>query len=58
MLDFAYLGNQDIGPGTGNLQSLVTFGFNETSQSNYCFELEPKLSVKRVGIFTMLKQLT
>lgn len=58
MLDFAYLCNQDIVPGPGNLQSLVTFGLSETTQSNYCFELEPKLSLKTIGIFAMLKQLT
>lgn len=49
MLDFAYL-DQAVVPGTGNLQSLVTFGLNKTTQSNYYFELEPKLRVKQLGI--------
>lgn len=57
MLDFAYLDNQDIVPGIGNLQSLVTFGLNKTTQSNYRFKLEPKLNVKTIGNFTMLNQL-
>lgn len=58
MLDFGYLSYQDIVPGTGNLQSLVTLGLNETTLSSYCFDLEHKLSVKTIGIFGMLKQLT
>lgn len=58
MLDFEFLGNQDIAPGTGNSQSLMTFSLNETTESNYCFEWEPMLSVKTIGNFGMLKQLT
>lgn len=58
MIDFAYLDNQDTVLVTGNLQSLVNSGFSETTQSSYCFDLEAKLSVKTIGNFIMLKQLT
>lgn len=46
MLDFAYLDNQDIVLGNGNLESPVTFGFNETVHRSYCFKLTAKLNVK------------